>query len=1538
MAQEILNNVLNSKILPEEIINWLLADNQQQNFDWTNGNQNLPRAEFVAYFLNFLRDQFAVAQPAATNIKPTPSKDKTAKPTATNLINKETQIIDNSGSLLNDVNKLNDTLDNSRSSEIRSTLNISTNNENPNQLTKGILIIKSPENRKQIFESNKSSDSLLGSEGKIKNSQANKQFKKRISLQSVNEKSADGENNLIVQKNVDSPQQQQKANSSQLLDQSFSNSRNSETNFNRLFSPGNDLLVNLSKEQCSSLNASLLSQNCSQYDCSSNSSQISENSFLNSSLMHYNNELKNPVSPLYSQSMMTTPKNTYKSQNRSMDKQTRTNNNNFKHSTPEQLTNSSQKNVKSTSRQNISLADFITIDTRSSKKSSGKKNNQKTQLSRHTKEDDSASSPMMSSSVLSEENFPEVGQSFERRRRIKPTKLDVSSNKGDKENAVFGTVNRPATTNPQFSEVQSTDQLPDNASFEMERVLLRIERQKKPETTNENKSGDQESQLKTRPPPRAQSSLSKSIIIPSLSLIDQTEILKILIQLYCAFIDNNLILNPMTEMYFIISLITTQYHRQQAQNKSSTNESGNITETCLNIEAQDLESDLGCALLSEELSKIDEDEILIMEKNEELVSKLQLDDKTESINSEILSTNTKESDEILKIDELHLGTPHNCVFFSTNVLNSERHWLKFLDRTTLKLLSENSHIAEFQPELQIYLQELYNAKLSKMNRTKQHTFSFVDPNVSFQIDTDNRENFPTAIAFQSFRKQRDMFYEILKIWEENHSNSNWKFSVALNQKIKMMLTLHSDVTNHCHIARLFKSQLLISCIHSGQQEDAIDEESLSILKSLKDINPEKLTQLKERLVTPLSSKGPVPEPTFQGVQEFYKNFILYSFNPMFYAHLEDCLIHEILELNDMQFTAIEIGDSETTVDERTKQNFIICLLSLRLLGKFLGFLVSLPYRSSTSSYDEVVKSQVSLRCRIVPVLNLQACLQEAIVRGKLTLTIPWIVEYLSQLDTASLRLPYYKQLLEILYCIYRISKLDVPFIFEQFISQQTLILIKFSLGWLFELPNFPTDFYFTWQSSHSEEKLLTLCKSEEEKMQISIVNNKNDITLDRLDIIDERVLYSCCPFLMEFKILLTGNSQSTGNKTNRHITPVSSQLPNAADSTNAKNLELQLEEAFFNGQPASTRKTIEFVSERVASTCVKYIFNNLLTTAQENCLNKLRQKMIEKHRKMLENTPNGLKTLMLKEMNNLGASITKEVKEKIEKEIPAMCKTRISQSIDSLLAVDTLLTVKETCIQITIRMAQDRIAQWIQSHIGDLLFMRDMEFKISQVAKNEIDNANLVENEDKHNLSAACPTDVLDDLRACSWEFLDNNGKSVTIEFVSKILDQLYSSSTERADLIPGPENYLRTMSVDLFLFIVTYRREILTTEIEMKFVKYWKLVLTKTSEANFSLSRILSPRNVIILEKSKSNAVWTKCGNFVKLLLKEKILSLECLSDQCVALLRQEWPTETLQNLSKCLIIGIEDYKASDESAERIRYLIRWIAETYKDIDNLDN
>ena len=57
------------------------------------------------------------------------------------------------------------------------------------------------------------------------------------------------------------------------------------------------------------------------------------------------------------------------------------------------------------------------------------------------------------------------------------------------------------------------------------------------------------------------------------------------------------------------------------------------------------------------------------------------------------------------------------------------------------------------------------------------------------------------------------------------------------------------------------------------------------------------------------------------------------------------------------------------VDERTKQNFITCLSSLRLLAKFVGFLVSLPYRSTTSVLEDVINSQVALRRRVSLALN-----------------------------------------------------------------------------------------------------------------------------------------------------------------------------------------------------------------------------------------------------------------------------------------------------------------------------------------------------------------------------------------------------------------------------------------------------------------------------------------------------------------------------------------------------------------------------------------
>lgn len=56
--------------------------------------------------------------------------------------------------------------------------------------------------------------------------------------------------------------------------------------------------------------------------------------------------------------------------------------------------------------------------------------------------------------------------------------------------------------------------------------------------------------------------------------------------------------------------------------------------------------------------------------------------------------------------------------------------------------------------------------------------------------------------------------------------------------------------------------------------------------------------------------------------------------------------------------------SETMVDEETKQNFITCISSLRLLAKVLGFIVSLPYRCETSPVESVLSRQLELRSQV----------------------------------------------------------------------------------------------------------------------------------------------------------------------------------------------------------------------------------------------------------------------------------------------------------------------------------------------------------------------------------------------------------------------------------------------------------------------------------------------------------------------------------------------------------------------------------------------
>ena len=327
---------------------------------------------------------------------------------------------------------------------------------------------------------------------------------------------------------------------------------------------------------------------------------------------------------------------------------------------------------------------------------------------------------------------------------------------GNKENTVFGIVSRPFTQNPQFVNVSPIDKSTDNESFQVERGLVKMERQKKPETINkitDKNSSEEQTQIKILQRTPSKVIKTGSVIIPNKELVENSQVLDVLAELYSSFLDNNLIVNPMSELYFIIHLISIQYTNSTVQCPSTVkninekveydkDEGNNLSsdiKTNVSILRKSLNfDDFDENKANETIKSNDEDNTSFNKSSDELECSDLAEDVEEDlnqINSKIkeitlnknsgkniditIETEKKELDIIKNcVKPYYLGTPHNCVYFATQVLNYQKTFLKCLDRVTLRLLCENNQIAVFQPDLCKYLDTIYSSKVAEISKNK----------------------------------------------------------------------------------------------------------------------------------------------------------------------------------------------------------------------------------------------------------------------------------------------------------------------------------------------------------------------------------------------------------------------------------------------------------------------------------------------------------------------------------------------------------------------------------------------------------------------------------------------------------------------------------------------------------------------------------------------------------------------------------------------------------------------------------------------------
>nr|XP_035940505.1 codanin-1 isoform X3 [Halichoerus grypus] len=519
---------------------------------------------------------------------------------------------------------------------------------------------------------------------------------------------------------------------------------------------------------------------------------------------------------------------------------------------------------------------------------------------------------------------------------------------------------------------------------------------------------------------------------------------------------------------------------------------------------------------------------------------------------------------------------HDCVFFAVQVLEHQFQVLSYLDKGTLKLLAENERLLCFSPALQGRLRAAYEGSVAKVSLAMPPSAQAV----SFQPETDNRANFSSDRAFHTFKKQRDVFFEVLREWEDRHEEPGWDFEKGLGSRIRAMMGQLSAACSHSHFVRLFQKQLLQMCQSPGGAGGTVLGEAPDVLSMLGADKLGRLRRLQERLVAPQSSGGPCPPPTFPGCQGFFRDFILSASSFQFNQHLMDSLSLKIRELNSLALPQPEPSDEdgESDVDwQGERRQFAMVLLSLRLLAKFLGFVAFLPYRGpEPPPTRELQDSILALRSQVPPALDVRALLQQGLRARRAVLTVPWLVEFLSLADHIVPLLDYYRSIFTVLRHLHRSLVLSKESEGEMCFLNKLLLLAV--LGWLFQIPTVPEDLFF-------------LEEGQWDALEVDTVASEHG--LDSMPVVDQHLLYTCCPYIGELRKLLaswvSGSSGRSGGFV-RKITPTTTTTGlGAQPPRTAQGLQAQLAQAFFHNQPPSLRRTVEFVAERIGSNCVKHI-------------------------------------------------------------------------------------------------------------------------------------------------------------------------------------------------------------------------------------------------------------------------------------------------------------------------------------------------------------
>ncbi|XP_021528785.1 codanin-1 isoform X1 [Aotus nancymaae] len=831
---------------------------------------------------------------------------------------------------------------------------------------------------------------------------------------------------------------------------------------------------------------------------------------------------------------------------------------------------------------------------------------------------------------------------------------------------------------------------------------------------------------------------------------------------------------------------------------------------------------------------------------------------------------------------------HDCVFFAVQVLECHFQVLSNLDKGTLKLLAENERLLCFSPALQGRLRAAYEGSVAKVSLVMPPSAQAV----SFQPETDNRANFSSDRAFHTFKKQRDVFYEVLREWEDHHEEPGWDFEKGLGSRIRAMMGQLSAACSHSHFVRLFQKQLLQMCQSPGGAGGTVLGEAPDVLSMLGADKLGRLWRLQERLVTPQSSGGPCPPPTFPGCQGFFRDFILSASSFQFNQHLMDSLSLKIQELNGLALPQHEPSDEdgESDVDwQGERRQFAVVLLSLRLLAKFLGFVAFLPYRGpEPPPTGELQDSILALRSQVPPVLDVRTLLKRGLQARRAVLTVPWLVEFLSFADHVVPLLDYYRGIFTLLLRLHRSLVLSQENEGKMCFLNKLLLLAV--LGWLFQIPTVPEDLFFLEEGPSDAFEMDTVAPEH---------------GLDSMPVVDQQLLYTCCPYIGELRKLLalwvSGSSGRSGGFV-RKITPTTTTSSlGAQPPQTSQGLQAQLAQAFFHNQPPSLRRTVEFVAERIGSNCVKHIKATLVADLVRQAESLLQEQLVTQGEE--GGDPAQLLEILYSRLCPHGAQALALGRE--------FCQRKSPGAVRALLPEETPAAVLSSAENIAVGLATEKACAWLSANITALI-RREVKAAVSRTLRAQ--GPEPAARGERRGCSRACehhaplPSHLISEIKDVLSLAVGprDPDEGVSPEHLEQLVGQLGQTLQCRQFLCPPAEQHLAKCSVELASLLVADQIPILGPPAQHRLERgqarrllHMLLSLWKEDfQGPVPLQLLLSPRNVGLLADTRPRE-WDLLLFLLRELV-EKGLMGRMEIEACLGSLHQaQWPRDFAEELA---------------------------------------